>query len=212
MTLASPPSDSSLSLAIEGPGRGKPLPPLRTGSVRMFQVLAFPINFYSSLLFRAGRSFKDYLVQWFSNCILKRDSEGGGPASRDTSEPGSWALRRQWGCGQLSLISVDGVGGSPGYPGRRRPPQGQQELPSGSILFPAPPGQWWQFMRAASLCVPCRKGPSLSGAWPLLGHKLKRHFILLINLAWFPSGNGGRAGHGFGNRTRSLSALAQSPA
>ena len=77
----------------------------------MFQVLAFPINFYSSLLFRAGRSFKDYLVQWFSNCILKRDSEGGGPASRNTSEPGGWALRRQWGCGQLSLISVDGVGG-----------------------------------------------------------------------------------------------------
>lgn len=145
--------------------QGEATTSFKNGICAWVQALAFPINFHSSVLFRAGRSLKDYLVQWFSHCIRKGDSEGEGPASRDTSEPGGWALRRQRGCGQLFLVSVDGLGGVLGIQEEGAPSQGQQELPSGSnpVSCPSRP-----VAAVREGCVPCRKGPSLSGAWSLL--------------------------------------------
>ena len=40
-----------------------------------------------------------------------------------------------------------------------------KSFPQAQILFPARSGQRWQFVRAAR-AWPCRKGPSLSGAFP----------------------------------------------
>ena len=69
------------------------------------------------------------------------------------------------GCGQLFLVSVDGVGGVLGIQEEGAPSQGQQELPSGSNPVSCPSRPVVQFVRAAFLVGKDRVYPEPGPPW-----------------------------------------------